>query len=265
MRSGRRVPGAPVEQIQFRIVSSRHPGRRPSRLPGISQPGFRAGLSGRRNGPESPQPLSGIGIVGIQETADAIFPASGSNDDLVLDDEGGPGGAVAHSVVGPLNVPKNIPGLGVQRHQVGVQGGHEQLVPQQGESSIDGPAAEALVRQAALVSPKSPARSSVQGIAVVVGSRNVHDPVHHQGDGLELGGSPHTGLEHPVDPQVGHVALVNLLERPVVPAAVIPPVGEPVLRLLQGPHQPVAGHLARPGQAGKAGKHQRQAHCRHKP
>ena len=56
--------------------------------------------------------------------ADAVLAARDSDDHVVADDERGVGDAVAEGGIGHFLVPEDLAGLGVERHEVGVERAH---------------------------------------------------------------------------------------------------------------------------------------------
>src|SRR5580704_16390924 len=78
--AGRGIAGGPINEIQLRIVRTGDPGRCAAGLPRVASPGFVARLAGAGNGIESPGTLAGVGVIGIDEAAHAIFAARDTND-----------------------------------------------------------------------------------------------------------------------------------------------------------------------------------------
>src|SRR5580693_9758580 len=68
----RRISGRPKELVGLRIVNAGVPRRRAADLPRIAFPSIVTGLAGSRDGVEPPLPLSAIGIVSIDEAANAV-------------------------------------------------------------------------------------------------------------------------------------------------------------------------------------------------
>ena len=129
-----------------------------------SQPGFAAGFAGSRNGVEAPGALARGGIVGVDETADAVFAARDADDDFVFDDQGSDGEGIALRVVGGLNIPKNIAGGGVESDDVSIEGSEKESRAEDGEAAIGVSTAGAkFFRQRALVRPDAPAGAGVKG------------------------------------------------------------------------------------------------------
>src|SRR6185503_20766490 len=64
-----RIAGAPVEQVQRRVVGAGEPRRRAAALPDVALPGVAARFARRRNRVEAPQALAALRIVRIDEAA----------------------------------------------------------------------------------------------------------------------------------------------------------------------------------------------------
>src|SRR6185437_3830129 len=67
--------------------------------------------------------LAGLGVIGLQEAADAVFAAIGSDQDLVLDHRRRHRLAVALLGIGDVGGPDHLAGLGFQRDELGVERG----------------------------------------------------------------------------------------------------------------------------------------------
>src|SRR5215510_613629 len=73
---GSGVTGAPVHQVEFRIVGARHPDRAAAMLPRFrigATPRAVTRILGAGSRIEAPDLLSALHIVGIDETADAVL------------------------------------------------------------------------------------------------------------------------------------------------------------------------------------------------
>src|SRR5262249_28168272 len=84
------ISDAPVCQVAVRIVGTCHPDRSSAVLPGIAvcRPSLMAGFARSGNGVKAPGFFPGLCIVCRDEAADAILATGGSNDNLVLHDQG---------------------------------------------------------------------------------------------------------------------------------------------------------------------------------
>ena len=72
---GRGISGGPENLICDGIKSTRVPGGSAAVLPGIAFPTIMAGLSRTGYGIEAPLALASRGIIGVNKSADAVFPA----------------------------------------------------------------------------------------------------------------------------------------------------------------------------------------------
>ena len=105
-------------------------------FPAISRPGLVARFAGAGHRPETPHALAGLGVVGVQKSANAVFGARNSDDDFVLDRQRRECDGVRGLVIGDFYVPADAAGLHVQRNQVGVQRADEQLVVERRNAAI---------------------------------------------------------------------------------------------------------------------------------
>src|ERR1700722_10761901 len=93
------------------------------------------------NGIEVPELLSGLRIVGPYETADAVFTAIRSNQNLVLDDGWSHGLAIPELRIRNVGFPDDIAGLCIQRHQLGIQRAEIDEIAEHLDAAIVGTAA----------------------------------------------------------------------------------------------------------------------------
>src|SRR3954467_14073106 len=83
---------------------------------------------GGGNGPEPPDSTTGLGIVGVQETADPELSTAGPNEDLPLSRERCHRERVAEWWLGDFLLPHHRAGAAIQRYKFGIQGAEEHLV-----------------------------------------------------------------------------------------------------------------------------------------
>ena len=221
------ISDAPIGQVEIRIVGSGNPHGSSTVHPGVGRPGVVAGLAGPRNGVEAPHFFAGLHIVGRKKTADTVLTAVGTNEHLVAHYGRGHGLAVSLLGVGDLHLPQRLAGLGVQGHQLGVQGPQEDAAAGHGHAAVVGPAAVGRDRaHLVLVVPALLAGHRVYGIHVAERGGQVHDAVDY--DRRRLHGLHHLGLEDEGRPELAHVGGVDL-GGGVVPRLLVIPVGvEPV-------------------------------------
>ncbi len=94
---------------------------------------------------KTPRPLAGLGVVGVDEAADAVLGAADPDDDLPLDHQGSHGRAIGQLVdiaglLPPLarhsdrHVPDLFAAVAVEADQMGVECRHVELVAPGGET-----------------------------------------------------------------------------------------------------------------------------------
>ncbi len=223
---GIRVAGGPVQRIERRIVRTGHPrgaAAAGDRI-GALRPRVAAGFTRRRHRVVAPDARAGGRIVGIDEAARGVFAARDPHDHLVADDERRQRRRVAHLVVGEHDVPHHAAGQAVERQQMGVEGDHEQPIPEHGEAAVDrgrGSVRE-IVRQVAAVLPERPPGAAVECPGKVVRSGHVEHAVPRQRRGFEAASARHrAGLERPLRGQPVHVGRRDLGEGTVAPARIV--------------------------------------------
>src|SRR5260370_42633221 len=152
---GRRIARAPDDQVLLRIKCAGHPGGPAALLPGVTGPAFIAFLAGAGYGPEAPATFSGLGVIGIQETADSVLTAGYSRDHHVFDNQRRGGDGMAGAIVGHLHVPQDRARLGAESNEMRIHGAHEDAITQNRHAAIHLVAADVYFgRQAALVAPE---------------------------------------------------------------------------------------------------------------
>ena len=208
---GRWIAHAPDNQVLRRVVSARHPGGSATAFPGVAAPAFAARLAGFRNGPEAPAAFAGFQIVGIEETANAVFAARNAGDHHVLDDQRRAREAVAVLRFGHLHIPQHRTGLGVQRHQVRVHCAHDHAIAHHRHAPVHLPAASIdLVRQTAAIAPVGPAGGGVQGHHIRWWLAQVHHSIDHQRRSFDALRDWH--LVNPGNFQLVDIGAIHLIE-----------------------------------------------------
>ena len=161
------------------------------------------------DGVERPQQLARRRFESLDEAANAVLAAVRADQHLAVYHRGRHGFAVAFFRIGDLGFPQQLAGLGFQRHQLGIERSHEELVPFDGHAPVVGAAAEGgdgthLV----LVVPELLAGDRIQRVHVVERGGHEHHAVDH--DGRRLHRLAHFHLEHEFRPQRLDVARVDL-------------------------------------------------------
>ena len=205
------IARAPVDEVQIGVVRAGLPRGPAAARPRIDLfgPRLAARLARSGHGPEPPDLLAILRIVGVEKSANRVFSSGDAHDDLVLDDERRDGAGVALLVVGQLDVPHGLAGPGVERDEVRVERGHEQAIAVDREAAIHEAAAHLerlLRRQLILIAPELLPGSAVDGPGVVERAGRVQHAVHDEGGRLEfLSGKRHAVLEGPLRGQLSHV------------------------------------------------------------
>ena len=102
------VAGAPVDEIELRIVRAGAPRRPAAVLPRVAvlRPRLGAGLARRRNRVAAPQLLAGIRIPAVEESARGGLAAGHAGDQHAVGDDRRAGGVVALFGIGEFLVPE---------------------------------------------------------------------------------------------------------------------------------------------------------------
>ena len=177
------------------------------------------GVVGRPNadrvlgdGVEGPEQLAVLGVVGLDEAADAVFAAVGADQDFAVDGGRRHRLAVALLGIGELLLPDDSAGLGVERDQLGVERADIDLVVIDGDAAIVGAAAEGRDRaELGLEVPDLLAGLGVERVDVAERRGDIHHAVDDDRRRLErlldLGG------EDPGRMQMRDIAAVDLVVR----------------------------------------------------
>ena len=142
---GTGIADAPVDQVGFGIVGAGDPGGAAAGLPGVAGPGFVAGFAGSGNGVEAPRAAAGLRVVGIDEAADAGFAAADTDQDFAANGERRQRHAVAGLVIFDLGRPAFEAALGVERDQVAIERGDEDLVIENGGPAVHAAESDVLI------------------------------------------------------------------------------------------------------------------------
>src|SRR5262249_47258327 len=82
-----RITRADVDEIQVWIVRAGCPDSRTTARPRVARPRVVAGLAGARNGVTAPRAFPCLGVVGVNESTNAVLSTSDADDDLVVHDQ----------------------------------------------------------------------------------------------------------------------------------------------------------------------------------
>ena len=163
-----------------------------------------------RDGVEGPQQLAVVGVVRLDEAADAVFAAVCADQNLAVDGRRRHRLAVAFFRIGDVGGPHRLAGLGVERHQLGVERRQIDLVAIDGDAAVVRAAAIGRDRpHVVLVVPQLLAGLGVERVDVAERRGDVHHAVDDDRRGfhqlLDL------GLENPGRMQPLHVGAVDLV------------------------------------------------------
>ena len=206
-----RIPDAPVQEVELRVVGACQPGGASTGPPAVSPPGLTPRLAGRRHRVEAPDTLSGGGVIRVHEAADAGLRPAHADDDLPVDGQRRRRDGEAHRVVGDLHVPPHRPRAGVQRNQMRVQRSHVDRLIENGHAAVHPGEADG---QDPRRQRRGPGPDAASCVHVEGGHRarrlgQVHDIAHHERSRLHEAGVPH--LVHPLHLEVGDGIPVDLL------------------------------------------------------
>ena len=186
-----------------------------------------------RNGVEIPELLAGLGVIGAHEAADAVFAAVGADQNLVLDHGRRHRLAVAELGIGDVGHPDHFAGLGVQRDQLGIEGGEIDLVVENLDAAIVGAAAKGRDRSHLVsVVPELLAGLGVKRVDMAERRRHVHHAIDDDRRRLEQ--FLDVGLENPGDTQTLDVVAIDLLGGIETCLGVIAVGEQKILRVLVG-------------------------------
>ena len=233
-----RVAGAPVGQVELRIVRSGDPDRGAAGAPGLARPGLAPRLARLRNRVGAPHLLAGVGIERGHEPADAPLAARGSDQHLAVRHERRNGHVVPGPVVGDRRLPDHLPGHRVEGHHERVVRRVKNLVAVQGDAAVRAVRMGHVLRELPVVDPELLSRARIDGDDPVLGRGNEHDAVVD--DRRRLVAGRHPGRHRPHGHEIAHVLPVDLIQRAVALAVVGPAVHQPVARI--GLPQPFVGH-----------------------
>ena len=225
---GTGVAGGPVEQIEPGVVAAGQPGgAAPAPQHLRIAPRFRPRLARRGNRPEAPRPLAGVGVIGVEESAEPGVAGADARDDEVADHQRRRHRAVVLAVVVHLGVPRQRPGEAVEGDDVGVVGDREQEVAPHRDAAVepDRGVADEPLGPRLRVAPDLASGRRVERVYLVH-----RGDVHHAGDDHRRPlQHRHVGnREEPLRGETVDVAPVDLIEGAVAVPRVAAVVGRPV-------------------------------------
>ncbi len=245
---GRRIADRPVEEVELRVERTGQPGRTATGLPGVILPGLAAGVAGRRNRVEAPDPLAGCRVIGIDESADARLRAADADDDLVVYRERRQGQGKADIVVGHLDVPANGAGGRVEGDQMRVERADIDGVVKDRNAAIHARETDVLdvVRHVGRPGPQGFAGAGIERRNRTGRLRDVHDPVDDDRRGLHqavAGLRRRLHLVGPDDLQIADIVPVDLVERRETLGSIGAGIRQPVVGIRRRIDEPLVAHL----------------------
>ncbi len=209
------------------------------------------------NGVEAPQASAGLGVVGIEESANTGLAAADADDDLAVDRERRRRDRIAEGVVGDRDVPPHAARQRVERHEMRVHGADVHTIVQQCHAAIDRTEADRahVSWHGWLVAPERPPGAKVQCGDAAACLGDVHHAVGDERRRFDLTGL--LDLVYPLRSQSGYVRGSDFGQRRIAVAGVTARIGEPRCRLAVGGAETRVGHL-RAGVRGDGRAQQRE-------
>ena len=223
------IAGPPEDRVRLGVVGARHPGGPAAAVLGErgSLPRLRPRLARLRDGEETPHSFAGVGLEGGEKAAHADVAARGACHDHVLHHKRR-GRAAVVLLVEPLDdvgLPERLSGEAMEGDQPHVIGRGVDAVAQYRHAAVGSLALATAFRLRTLVVPDRSPGPRVER-KDLVGARDVHHPVHHDGRQLQ---HRVVNREDPLELEVLHVGGVDLVEAAVPVTADRAVVGEPVV------------------------------------
>ena len=202
------IAGDPVQSVGLWIISPGHPCCTSTMKVGVTRPTRRTEFAWSGDGPEFPAHFAGCGIVSCEKAAHSAISAGSADNDFVLDDKRGTGGAVAFLDVRVSYVPKHAAGTLIQTKQVRIVGLHVDAILPESHAPIL--MRSSVINEAAAyrthVLPQFPSGARVQGGQIVGGGDIHHAVLNHRRD-FEPGGV--VGVEDPCGSKFRNVRWVD--------------------------------------------------------
>ena len=160
---------------------------------------------------KAPEPLAGVGIVGIDEAARSELGAGDTDNHLVLYNQRSRGSAEARLEIVHRGLPQRFAVLGIQRDEFGFKVHFEKFAAKRGEPAVHAAAASLhTFGNGPSVVPQRFSGSEVQRIRMVRGTGEEHQAVEHQRG--RFNGCRSGCLENPLRSKPGDVACIHLLQ-----------------------------------------------------
>ena len=244
-RPRRTVARADVQRVELRVVSHRVPHRAAAtteppfagpRLGGSLHLGaFEAVFRVARNRVETPGQLAGVGVVSGKVTAHAILGAAIADQHLALHDARRARDRVRLGAVDGVHFPALLARARVERHQATIERADVDGAFPHRHAAIHGVATGIATPRTGHLGVEGPERLAGLGVECVhhaPDAGRVHPAIDDDRRRLQPARRP--CCIGPGEPELAHVARVDLVERAVTLLVVSAPVCEPVLRLAVG-------------------------------
>ena len=236
------LTGAVEDEILLGIVAAGNPGR--TAIAAFERdvvPGIEVRIARMRDGMNAPFLRAGLHVVPGDEAAArrGVAAAGHALDERVIDDERAARVAPALGPIGDGMIPHHLPGLGIERDDVGVRGRDVQIVSIDRHVALGqliGILREQLGRKVALVFPDQVAGGAVERLDLVA---VVIEEQHAIVDDRRRLGGTRVHRPRPRRLEVLDVVLVDLIERAVAVAVIGAAPHQPVRR------RRIAQHLVR--------------------
>ena len=241
----RAVASADIDGVELGIVGHAVPQRAAAaELPELAIPRL-AGFGEFRllvafgriagHGVPAPRLRAGLGVVGGDVAAHAVFGAAIPDDDLALHDARHAGDRVRKRGVGGLLLPDHLSGLAIKRDQAAVQHADIDLAVPSSDAAIDDVAAGVSALGAVdlrIVGPELRAGADVVGFHHRPRGGEVHHAIDDDGRGFLAALGVDVGI--PGKTEFRDVGVVDLVERAEALFAIVAASGEPRARLVVG-------------------------------
>jgi len=236
---GSAVADAEIDEIEIGVVGDGVPdGAASAEFPPLAGPGFcgffengRLKWLGRiaRHGVEAPGHFSGVGIVGGDVAAHAVFRSAIADQDFALHDAGCASNRVAVIAIDGKGFPGGLAGGGIEGHEAAIERGDENFAAPNGNAAIDDVATGIdgpFGRDLGIVRPEFLAGSGFDGEDFAPRGGEVHDAIYN--NGCRLITAVTVEIHVPGESELADVLIVDLLQRTeallVVGAAIAHPV-----------------------------------------
>ena len=179
------VAGAPVDEVEFRIIRAGHPGARAATqiMIAVFGPGVTARFARRGGGVRAPQSFAGVRVPTVDEAAHAEFAAGDAGDQHAIGDLRCVGHGVAFSPLGGFLLPHLFAGFLIECHHVRVERAAKHFAVVKHQPFVDQPAAHharCIGRVIHRRAPQLTATADINGESVFHRRHKQHAVVDHR-------------------------------------------------------------------------------------